>query len=79
MTTTKETPEQRDKRLALERKSRELGLLIEHAVGGREKCGFLLMLFGWGDGGHLAYFSNAQRADVVRVLQEFIDREMNKS
>lgn len=35
--------------------------------------GFALLLFNFGDGGNLAYVSNAVRADLVKTLEEFRD------
>lgn len=36
--------------------------------------GFMLMVFDFGEGGFLSYVSNAQRADMVKVLREQADR-----
>ena len=38
-----------------------------------EKCGFALMLFSF-DGPEFTWISNAQRADMVKTMQEFIRR-----
>jgi len=37
--------------------------------------GFLLMLFTFGEGGSNFYISNADRADILRMLREFIARQ----
>lgn len=36
--------------------------------------GFTLLLFEYGEKGSLFYISNAQRADMVRTMKEFIAR-----
>ncbi len=37
--------------------------------------GFTLLLFEFGAGGSTFYLSNARRDDMVRALQEFIERQ----
>ena len=34
------------------------------------KLGFAVLVFDFGDGGHVAYMSNAQRDDMVKALRE---------
>lgn len=35
--------------------------------------GFVLITFGYGEGGRMEYMSNAERADVIKLLKEFTD------
>lgn len=49
-------------------------------IGGilREACpegyGFSLLVFSFGEGGNMFYTSNAQREDMIRAMQEFIQK-----
>ena len=36
--------------------------------------GFTLLLFSFGEGGSTFYISNAQRADMIEAMKEFIER-----
>lgn len=36
--------------------------------------GFTLLMFDFGEGGNMFYISNAQREDVLKSMQEFIDK-----
>lgn len=36
--------------------------------------GFALLMFDFGPGGNMFYISNAQREDVLKSMQEFIDK-----
>lgn len=36
--------------------------------------GFTLLMFDFGEGGNMFYISNAQRDDVIKSMQEFIDK-----
>lgn len=56
----------------LEQQCREIGEVIAENIP--RNCGFMLMVFEYGEGGWMTYMSNAKRADMVRVLQEWIDR-----
>lgn len=67
----KETTVDVQQRLLLEQQTREVADLIAGKMPGR---GFLLMAFDFGDGGNLAYVSNAQRPDVLKVLEEWKQR-----
>jgi hypothetical protein len=44
----------------------------------REACpkgyGFSLLIFSFGEGGNMFYTSNAQREDMIRAMQEFIQK-----
>lgn len=59
--------------------SREIAKTLERAflsfqkIGGSEKWGFALMIFSF-EGPEFTWISNAQRADMVKALQEFIQR-----
>jgi hypothetical protein len=56
----------------LEAKCREVGRRIQAAiVESGQPCGFVLMLFNFGEGGHMTYLSNADRRDVLKLLREF--------
>lgn len=59
-------------RTALEEKSREIGKIIGAALP--NGVGFALLLFNFGEGGNLAWISNAQRDDMMLALAEFMER-----
>lgn len=57
---------------AMERKNRDLGRILEsHLEPG---MGFALLVFSFGEGGHLTWISNADRADMIGSLEELVDR-----
>jgi hypothetical protein len=58
----------------VESKLRELS---EH-IGARlpEGWGFTLLLFSYGPDGNLFYMSSAEREDVVKVMKEWIARQV---
>jgi len=62
----------------MERTAREVGRLLGgHMPAG---CGFALFVFEYGPGGWLTYMSNAERADMVNALKEFLVRvELGKA
>jgi hypothetical protein len=39
-----------------------------------QRIGYCLMLFDFGESGSLAYGSNAQRADMIKTLDEFREK-----
>ena len=39
------------------------------------KVGFALLIFDFGEDGNLAWVSNAEREDMIKALQEFIEKE----
>lgn len=45
-------------------------------IGGAlpEGWGFTLLLFRYGEGGDLFYISSAQRADVLQMMREFLEK-----
>jgi hypothetical protein len=55
-----------------ERALNEIGKLL------RKMCpkgyGFSLLLFTFGEGGNLFYTSNSRREDMIRTMQEFIQK-----
>lgn len=57
---------------AAEKMLREIGQML------REVCpagfGFSLLVFSFGEGGNMFYTSNAQREDMIRAMQEFIQK-----
>jgi hypothetical protein len=71
-----ETPAEKAARLRLEKVTREIGGIIGDAV--RQTAGpgvgFCLMLFDFGPRGALSYLSNAERDDMIKVLDEFKTR-----
>ena len=63
--------EVRDK--MIEAKLKEIGRMIGESLPSGQ--GFALQIFDFGDGGNLFYISNAQREDLIRVLEkDFIPR-----
>lgn len=54
----------------LETHAREIGRTIAGALP--KGVGFALLVFDFGEGGNLAWMSNANRADMVNSLKEFI-------
>lgn len=67
-----ETPEQQYSRLALEAECRRMGKAIATCMP--EGVGFCFFMFDLGPGGSTAYMSNAKRADVVKLLNEFLGK-----
>jgi len=60
----------------IEATAREIGNVISLAIaaaGYKGKWGFALMLFSF-DGPEFTWISNAQRADMIKAMQEFIDK-----
>ena len=60
----------------LEKLLKDIGAILkmaceEHSSPSR-RYGFALLLFDFGEGGDLFYTSNAEREDIVRLMQEFI-------
>jgi hypothetical protein len=59
---------QKQVRLLLESQARRL------AEGCPAGVGFALMIFDFGEGGNMAYVSNAERADMIRALEELLQK-----
>lgn len=53
---------------------RELGANIDEKLP--EGWGFNLLLFTFGEGGNLFYIANADRADVIKMMREWISRQI---
>lgn len=68
----------RDPRFEVENEQVKTTLnLIGNRIGGAldKGWGFLLMLFEYGPKGSMFYLSSAERGDVVRMAQEWIDKQ----
>ena len=50
----------------------EIGQILRSACP--EGYGFSLLVFSFGEGGNMFYTSNAQREDMIRAMQEFIQK-----
>lgn len=55
-----------------EKMLREIGQLLRSACP--KGYGFNLLIFSFGEGGNMFYASNAQREDMIRAMQEFIQK-----
>lgn len=59
----------------MEHNAREIGAALGRALdrmpGGRKSFGFTLLLFSY-DGPEITYISSAQRADMIKTMQEMI-------
>ena len=51
---------------------KEIGQLLRSACP--EGYGFSLLIFSFGAGGNMFYTSNAQREDMIKAMQEFIQK-----
>jgi hypothetical protein len=73
---TKETAEERDRRLELERNAHEIASVIGPCC--EPGTGFALFVFDMGvdpdAGGAFCYVSNADRASLAKALRELLDR-----
>lgn len=61
----------------LEHKARDLGRRISAALGnepGVPRIGFTLVLFDFGPGGFMSYMANGDRAGVIRMLRELLEK-----
>lgn len=67
-----ETQVQKQIRLLLEQQAREIGVQIGEACPAG--VGYALLVFDFGDDGNLAYVSNANRADMIRALEDLVKR-----
>lgn len=57
---------------SLEKICRDVGRIIGSAVP--KGTGFALLVFDFGEGGHMTYVSNSQRRDMVKALREMITK-----
>ena len=55
-----------------EKMLKEIGQILRSACP--EGYGFSLLIFSFGEGGNMFYTSNAQREDMIRAMQEFIQK-----
>ena len=69
---TGETPQDRRDRAEMEALSRQIAEALTEALP--SELGFALLLFDFGEGGNLAWISNARREDMVRALREQLAR-----
>lgn len=53
-----------------------IGHMIDEAIEDHadRKMGFMLMVFDYGTGGRMSYISNSKREDILKALQEFIEK-----
>lgn len=51
---------------------RDMGQSLREAMP--QGYGFSLLIFSYGEGGDLFYTSSAQREDMIRTMQEFIEK-----
>lgn len=68
----RETTQQAQKRLLLEKQTKEIAAKVKSMLP--EGKGFIVFTFDFGDGGNMAYASNAQRADVMKALDEWKEK-----
>jgi len=64
----------------LEEQSKELGRLIDIGLNhgtGQKKIGFALLIFDFGENGDLAYISNGRRENMIKAMQECIQKISN--
>lgn len=57
---------------AAEKMLNEVGKILRDATP--PGFGFSLLVFSFGEGGSMFYTSNAQREDMIRAMQEFIQK-----
>lgn len=69
---SQETLAQRQVRLILEAQCRELAVMLSGKLP--KEQGFALFLFDYGADGNTAYVSTANRDDMVRLLEEWLER-----
>lgn len=65
-------------RMRLEAATRAVAQTIDSEVpdmvGSMSRIGFVVMLFEFGEGGFLAYASNANRDDMIKTVKEWLAR-----
>jgi hypothetical protein len=59
----------------IEQSLNRLGGILREAVSNHPGYGFALLIFRFGEDGELFYTSNADRADICKVMAEFIERQ----
>jgi hypothetical protein len=63
---------------AITARMRGIGQRIHQAINESEsagKMGFALFLFDFGEEGAVFYISDARREDMIRILEQFIERQ----
>lgn len=61
----------------LEERARHVGRLIgQHMPPG---VGFALLVFDFGEGGHMTWLSNAERESMIEAMQEMVARLQEKT
>lgn len=72
------TPEQDSTQRQLEAKAREIAKALDYALDNDprdRKTGFALLLFAFGDPPQPAtWISNAERADMIRAVEEWLEK-----
>jgi len=68
----RETEQQAQARALLEKQTREIAAEVKSMLPPGK--GFILFAFDFGEGGNMAYASNAQRADVMKALVEWKEK-----
>lgn len=77
--TEDETPEQQAQRQEVEKICADIGRTIAGAVGDASRhagrhLGFTFLMFDFGEKGSMAYLSNANREDMIRMLTEVVQK-----
>lgn len=67
-----ETPEQTERRLQLEEKTRAIADVISEMMP--EDTTFMLFLADVGDKGNIAYVGTSQRESTIEMMREFLER-----
>lgn len=65
----RETEQQAQARALLEKQTKDIATKVKSMLPPGK--GFILFAFDFGEGGNLAYASNAQREDVIKALDEW--------
>jgi hypothetical protein len=71
------TPEQRALQQGLEEQARDIAGMLDHGMNptGERKVGFALLMFAFGDAPQPAtWISNADRGDMIRAVEEWLER-----
>ena len=56
----------------LERRALEVGVILKGIMP--EGVGYAFLMFTFGDDGWMTYASNAQRADMIKALNEMVEK-----
>ena len=56
----------------LENRAREVGIMLRGIMP--EGVGFAFLMFTFGDDGWMTYASNAERADMIKALNEMVEK-----